>query len=125
MLVSAPRSSCGALTHVHISYMRLSNKSRMLIQSAGQSEEMSVCVFTNDVSISLSNAIQFFPLSSLDCPVSFLNITTHLFFFGPRVSSYLRDDERHTRGEVKSCPVIQHEYCICYCEQMMLPVIRK
>lgn len=74
VLVSTSRSSCSALTHVHISYLWLSNKSRMLIQSAGQPEEMSVCVLTNDVSISLSNAIQFFPLSSLDCCVSFLNI---------------------------------------------------
>lgn len=88
------RSSCSALTHVHISYLRLSNKSRMLIQSAGQPEEMSVCVLTNDVSISLSNAIQFFPLSSLDYPISFLNITTQLFFFWWRVSSDSRDDER-------------------------------
>lgn len=74
VLVSTSRSSCSALTHVHISYLWLSNKSRMLIQSVGQPEEMSVCVLTNDVSISLSNAIQFFPLSSLDCCVSFLNI---------------------------------------------------
>lgn len=93
-MVRTSRSSCSALTHVHISYLRLSNKSRMLIQSAGQPEEMSVCVLTNDVSFALSNAIQFFPLSSLDYPVSFLNITTHPFFFGYRVSSYLCHDER-------------------------------
>lgn len=70
MLVSSSWPSCNALTHVHISYLWLSNKSRMLIQSTGQPGEMSVCMLTNDVSISLSNAIQFFPLSSLDSPVS-------------------------------------------------------
>ena len=70
MLVSSSRSSCNALTHVHISYLWLSNKSRMLIQSTDRPGEMNVCVLTNDVSISLSNAIQFFPLSSLDCLVS-------------------------------------------------------
>lgn len=80
-VVSASRSSCSALTHVHISYLWLSNKSCMLIRSAGQPQEMSVCVLTNDVSIALSNVIQFFPLSSLDSSVSFLQIATHIFIF--------------------------------------------
>lgn len=82
----------------------------MLIQSAGQPQEMSVCVLTNDVSISLSNAIQFFffPLSSLDRPVSFLNTATHVFIFGServegRLESFIiLGDERHTR-EIMSC----------------------
>lgn len=82
MLVCASWASCSTLTHVYISYLWLLNKSCVLIQSAAQPQEMSVCVFTNDVSISLSNAIQFFPLSSLDCPISFPNTTTHLFIFG-------------------------------------------
>lgn len=84
----------------------------MLIQSAGQPQEMSVCVLTNDVSISLSNAIQFFffffPLSSLDRSVSFLNAATHVFIFGServegRLESFIiLGDERHTR-EIMSC----------------------
>lgn len=48
-----------AHVHLHISRLQLSNKGRMLIQSAGRPQEMSVCVLADDVSPSLSNAIQF------------------------------------------------------------------
>lgn len=80
LLVSASQPGCSALIHIHISYLRLSNKSCMLIQSASQSQETSVCVLTNDVSFSLSNGVHFFPrLSSFDWPVLFLLTTTTHF----------------------------------------------
>lgn len=89
--------------HVHISRLQLSNKSQMLIQSAGQPQEMSVCVLTNDVSPSLSNAIQFFPLSSFDRPASFLydHTSIHLHAREQRAESSLI-----TRG-MHSSPVTQ------------------
>lgn len=78
-----------AHVHLHISRLQLSNKSRMLIQSAGQPQEMSVCVLANDVSPSLSNAIQFFPLSSFDRPASFLHDHTAIHLQARDVSSSL------------------------------------
>lgn len=50
----------------------------MLIQSAGQPQEMSICVFTNDAPPTLSNMIQFFPLSSFDRLASFLDDHTSI-----------------------------------------------
>lgn len=104
---------------LHISYLWLSNKSRMLIQSAGQPKEMSVCVFANDVSVSPSNSTQFSPPpSSLDRPVSFLNITAHFFFCWQKVSSCSRDDERRPLLR----PAISRDgRCVSCCDQIILP----
>lgn len=99
---SAPKvvTARSAHVHVHISRLQLSNKSQMLIQSAGQPQEMSVCVLANDVSPSLSNAIQFFPLSSFDRPASFLHDHTAIHLQAREVPSSLA---------ANLCPVAQLE----------------
>lgn len=78
----------------------------MLIQSAGQPQEMSVCVLANDVSPSLSNALQFFPLSSFDRPASFLHDRTAIHLQARDVPSSLA---------ANLCPVAQLERIYSTC----------
>lgn len=72
---------------------------------------MSVCVLANDVSISLSNVIQFFPLSSLDRRFIYQRrvATHHRFFSRLKVPLCVRDDERsfYVR-KIKLCPAAGH-----------------
>lgn len=107
VLLGTSQSGCSALTHVHISYLQLSNKSCMLIQAAGQPQEMNVCALTNDVSISPSNAIQFFS-------TELIWFTPFQFSARPHILSSLGKREQRVKQRVPSYSVMKDTLGVNY-----------